>query len=331
MRGLSSNQTAPRASWKRLFLTRFKLDIFGILKGKTYHRKYTMKISGFTFIRNGTLLGYPFIESILSALPICDEFIIAVGDSEDDTLARIKAINSDKIRIIPTQWNEKMQDRGFVYAQQKMIAQYNCTGDWAFYLEGDEVLHEDDLPKIKASMEKHLNNPEVEALAFDYHHFFGSPDWVAVSPAWYRQECRIIRNTIRSWAPDGLYFVVMDKNKKGRYPRAALVGAPIYHYGHVRSVEAMRKKNERVGKYWKHDHPLFNGYQIDPQALKPFNGKHPAIVDNWIRHEAEKSFTLNYQYELTNREKKHRWAMSVEKLIGIKLIKKHFKSSNLSK
>jgi hypothetical protein len=151
-----------------------------------------MKISLFTFIRNGTLLGYPFIESICSALPLCDEFVIAVGDSEDDTLARIKAINSEKIIIIPTYWNEKMQDRGFVYAQQKMIAQYNCTGDWAFYLEGDEVLHEDDLPKIRAAMEHHLNHPEVEALAFDYFHFFGSPAWVATSPAWYRQECRII-------------------------------------------------------------------------------------------------------------------------------------------
>ena len=208
-----------------------------------------MKVSGFTFIRNGSLLGYPFVESIRSALPICDEFIVAVGDGEDDTLAKIKAIKSNKIRIIQTQWNEKMQDRGFVYAQQKMIAQYNCTGDWAFYLEGDEVLHEDDLPKIRAAMEKHLDNPEVEALAFDYLHFFGSPDWLAVSPSWYRQECRIIRNTIRSWAPDGLYFVVMDKNKKGRYPRAALVGAPIYHYGHVRSIKAMREKNQRVGKY----------------------------------------------------------------------------------
>jgi len=284
-----------------------------------------MKISGFTFIRNGTLLGYPFIESILSALPICDEFIVAVGDSEDDTLARIQAIGSDKIRIIPTQWNEKMQDRGFVYAQQKMIAQYNCTGNWALYLEGDEVLHEDDLPKIKASMEKHLNNPEVEALAFDYHHFFGSPNWVAVSPAWYRQECRIIRNTIRSWAPDGLYFVVMDKNKKGRYPRAASVGAPIYHYGHVRSVEAMRKKNERVGKYWNHDHPLFNGYQIDPQTLEPFSGNHPEVLSNWLRNEAEKDFTPNQDHQLTQREKKHRIKSSLEKWFGVDLIKKHFK------
>ena len=56
-----------------------------------------MKISGFTFIRNGTILGYPFIESINSILPICDEFIIAVGPSEDDTLARLKKIKSKKI------------------------------------------------------------------------------------------------------------------------------------------------------------------------------------------------------------------------------------------
>jgi hypothetical protein len=218
-----------------------------------------------------------------------------------------------------------MQDRGFVYAQQKMIAQYNCSGDWAFYLEGDEVLHEDDLPKIKASMAQHLNNSEVEALAFDYHHFFGSPDWLAVSPAWYRQECRIIRNTIRSWAPDGLFFVVMGKNKKGRYPRAALVGATIYHYGHVRNIEAMRQKNERIGKYWKLDHPLFKGYQIDPKTLKPFSGKHPKTVSNWIKKEAEKEFTPNEEHQLTPREKKHRIKSKVEKWFGVDLIKKHFK------
>ena len=58
-----------------------------------------MKISGFTFIRNGTILGYPFIESINSILPICDEFIIAVGPSEDDTLVRLKNIKSKKIKI----------------------------------------------------------------------------------------------------------------------------------------------------------------------------------------------------------------------------------------
>jgi len=135
-----------------------------------------MKVSAFTFIRNGEMLGYPFIESIQSALPIVDEFVIAVGKSEDQTLERIRSIPSNKIRIIETEWNEVMQDRGFVYAQQKMIAQFNCTGDWAFYLEGDEVLHEKDLNTIRDTMQRHLNNPEVEALYFDYYHFYGKPD-----------------------------------------------------------------------------------------------------------------------------------------------------------
>ena len=205
-----------------------------------------MKISGFTFIRNGTILGYPFIESINSILPICDEFIIAVGPSEDDTLARLKKIKSKKIKIIQTQWNENMKDRGFVYAQQKMIAQFNCSGDWAFYLEGDEVIHQDDLIIIKKAMKKYLNNSKIESLVFDYYHFFGSKDWIATSPAWYRKEARIIRNNLRVWSPDALYFVNMDKNKKGRYPNAVSIDVPIYHYGHIRSKASMNDKLKRA-------------------------------------------------------------------------------------
>ena len=91
-----------------------------------------MKISAFTFIKNGQILGYPFLQSIQSVLPIVDEFVVNVGESEDDTLSLIKSLNSSKIRIIQSKWNETMQDRGYVYGQQKMIAQFNCTGDWAF-------------------------------------------------------------------------------------------------------------------------------------------------------------------------------------------------------
>ncbi|MFM9835208.1 MAG: glycosyltransferase [Methylophilaceae bacterium] len=280
-----------------------------------------MKVSGFTFIRNGSMLGYPFVESILSILPICDEFVVAVGESDDDTLARIQAIDSDKIVIVKTHWNEKMQDRGFVYAQQKMIAHYNCTGDWAFYLEGDEVVHEDDLPKIRACMERYLDRPEVEALAFDYYHFFGSPQWLAISPAWYRRECRIIRNNIRVFAPDGLYFVVMDKNKNGRYPKAALVNVPIYHYGNARSIANMREKNTRIGQYWGKNHPQFNGYQIDPKAIVLFTGTHPTIVKNWVANEAEQNFTPYPNHKPTKREIKHRIMMFIEGLF-------HFKFTN---
>ena len=177
-----------------------------------------MKVSAFTFIKNGQILGYPFVQSIQSVLPIVDEFIINVGESEDDTLALIKSIESEKIRIIQSKWNDSMRDRGFVYGQQKMIAQYNCTGDWAFYVEGDEVYHEKDLEKIQSSMQAHVNDQNVEALVFDFYHFYGNANSYISSPGWYRTEARIIKNSVRSYAPDGLFWLVLDSNKKGRYP-----------------------------------------------------------------------------------------------------------------
>ena len=91
-----------------------------------------MRVSAFTFLKNGQILGYPFVESIKSILPIVDEFVVNVGESEDDTLKLIKSISSSKIRIIESKWNDRMNDRGYVYGQQKMIAQFNCTGDWVF-------------------------------------------------------------------------------------------------------------------------------------------------------------------------------------------------------
>lgn len=285
-----------------------------------------MKVSGFTFLRNAAVLAYPFVESLRSILPLVDEMVVNVGDSIDGTLEQVQAIGSPKIRILQSRWNDAMSQRGFVYAQQKMIAQFNCTGDWAFYLEGDEVLHEEDLPRIRASMETHLDNPRVEALGFDYYHFYGVPSQLAVSPAWYRREVRIIRNTIRTYAPDGLFWMVMDRHRRGRYPRAAMTGAHMYHYGHVRRVEAMRRKHELVSRYWDQAPPKFPDYGgIDPQALAPFRGTHPEVMREWLAHEAETTFEVDPQHRLTRRERKHRWSMKLERLTGWDLSKNHFR------
>ncbi|HEC83778.1 MAG: glycosyltransferase [Candidatus Parabeggiatoa sp. nov. 2] len=288
-----------------------------------------MKISGFTFIRNGTLLGYPYIESLRSLLPLCDEVVVAVGAGQDDTLARIAAIGDPKLRVIETIWNESMQDRGYVYAQQKMIAQFNCSGDWAFYLEGDEVLHEEDIASLRATLQRYVDHPNVEALVFDYYHFYGSPTTLAISPGWYRRAVRVIRNSIRSYSPDGLFFVVMDKNKRGRYPYAACAGVPIYHYGHVRAVANMQAKIQQVSRYWGHAPPPFAGYgNIDPLALGKFSGSHPAVMRNWLAEAAEPSLVLNPNYQLTRRERRHRWMMRLERLFGWELSKKHYRLRN---
>ena len=248
-----------------------------------------MKVSGFTFLRNAEINGYPFIESIRSILPVVDEFVCAIGPSDDNTRTQVQAIKDDKIRIIETTWNENMRDKGFVYGQQKMIAQYHCSGDWAFYLEADEVLHEKDYPLIQGAMQLHLNNSDVEGLYFDFYHFYGTANQLGISG--YRKAPRIIRNTIRTIAPDGLFWVILDKNKQGRYPKAMNAGANIYHYGHCRSISKMAEKLKRVGKYWGSEHPPFQGYGwVDLAEIKPFHGSHPQIMDWWIKNEAEKIF-----------------------------------------
>lgn len=286
-----------------------------------------MTISGFTFIRNGTLLGYPYVESLRSLLSICDEVIVAVGQGQDDTLAQMLALSEldPKLKVIETTWNESMQDRGYVYAQQKMIAQFNCTGDWAFYLEGDEVLHEQDISPLKATLQRYVENPNIEAVVFDYYHFYGSPHTLAISPGWYRRAPRIIRNSIRSYSPDGLFFVVMDQNKRGRYPYAALAQVPIYHYGHVRAVANMQAKIQQVSRYWGHAPPAFAGYgNMDPKALGQFQGTHPAVMSTWLAECAEQELRLNPHYQPSRRERRHRWMMRVERLFGWDLSKKHY-------
>ena len=283
-----------------------------------------MKISAFTFIKNGEILGYPFIQSIQSILPIVDEFVINVGQSEDDTLALIQSINNPKIRIIQSTWNDNMHDRGYVYGQQKMIAQFNCTGDWAFYIEGDEVYHEDDLDKIKASMQMHVDNPNVEALVFDFYHFYGNANSYLDSPGWYRSEARIIKNSVRSYAPDGLFWLVLGSNKKGRYPKAKHTGARCYHYGWVRSEEQMNLKSEKVQKYWGGEPVRIDYSQMDQSIINEFSDTHPKVVQDWLPKE-KGVYQANPNYQLTSKQKKHRLMIKLEKRLNVELSKKHYK------
>ena len=288
-----------------------------------------MKVSGFTFLRNGQKLGYPFVASIRSLLPVVDEFIVALGPCDDDTEKQLRAIGDPKIRIIPTQWNERIRPdysvKGFVYGQQKSIALFNCTGDWAFYLEADEVIHENDLPKIRAGMEKHLNDQRVEALAFDYLHFYGNANTCVWSPGWYRSEVRIIRNTIPAWSSEALFFNVVVGHKKSRYPRAAHTGATIYHYGWVRSEAQMNLKTAATHQFWD-DQPLpvMDYTNIDPAVLKLFTGTHPKVVRDWLP-KADGIFRADPNHKLSAREKKHRFMLKLEEWFGFRFNKKHYR------
>lgn len=239
-----------------------------------------MKIAGFTFIRNAVQNDYPIVEAISSILPICDEFVVAVGNSTDDTLELIKAIPSDKIRIIETVWDESAREGGRVFALEtdKAYQAISSDTDWAFYIQGDECVHEDDLPKIQAAMNAYADNPSVEGLLFKYKHFYGSYDYVAVSRRWYRREIRVVK-----YNPDvHSYKDAQGFRKAGKKMHAKLIDASIYHYGWVKPPQGLNNKVRNFTQFYHDDAWLAENvpedYQFDyenAERLTRFEGTHP--------------------------------------------------------
>jgi hypothetical protein len=262
-----------------------------------------MKISGFSMGKNALKLYYPMRQSVESILPLVDEFVVALGDSDEDdtTRAEIEAIGSEKIRIIDTVWDIEKYPRGMEHAHQTDIARKYCTGDWLFYLQSDEVVHEKDLDNIRTRCRELLYDKEVEGLLFRYHHFWGDYEHVQDSHCWYRKEIRIIRNLpdTHSWESaqsfrripdfDELYY----RQQEGTHKlKVAEVDAEIFHYGWVRPPRVMqskikafsinhqgRVKIEKQISEHKYDR-VFDYGNLD--KLTRYRGTHPAVMKEWI-------------------------------------------------
>lgn len=262
-----------------------------------------MTISGFTMGKNANKLYYPMKQSVMSILPLVDEFIVVLGDSDDDDKTRdeIESIHNPKIRIIDTVWDLEKYPQGMEHAHQTDIAKSHCKGDWIFYLQSDEVVHEDDLPVIQKRCSEFIDDHEIEGLLFDYIHFWGDYQHHQDNHCWYRHEIRIIRNLpdIHSWQSaqsfrripnfDGLHY----RQKENTFKlKAAKAYARIFHYGWVRPPELMNLKiksfsiNHRgkhaTGEMEKKD--LFKGY-FDYGNLKcvpVYKGTHPAVMKEWM-------------------------------------------------
>lgn len=247
-----------------------------------------MKISGFTIIRNAVLNDYPITEAIRSILPVVDEMIVLIGDCEDDTEALIKSINDPKIKIHHSTWDMSLRKGGKVLAVEtdkafKLIAP---DSDWAFYIQGDEAVHEQYLPVIKEACKKYKNNKSVEGLLFKYLHFYGTYDYVGDSRRWYHREVRIIRNDKKISAYKDAQGFRINKTKL----KVKLIDAFIYHYGWVKSPQQMMRKQKNVSRFWNEDtedlkkylqqEDFFNFDDFD--SLQKFTGTHPAVMEERI-------------------------------------------------
>ena len=238
-----------------------------------------MKVSGATFVRNAVKFGYPVTESIRSILPICDEFIVNVGDSEDATLGLIESIGDPRIKIIQSVWDDSSRSGGRILSEQTDIALRECSGDWIFYIQADEVMHERYLETLRTRMEELEPAAEVQGLLFDFVHFYSSYWLVQGIGRWYRREIRVIRNSLgtSSWR-DAQGFRL-----NGRKLRVALAHAEMYHYGWARDPRVMFRKQKNLDRYWHDDQWIEDkwsgGFAFDRAGLVPFAGSHPAVMD----------------------------------------------------
>lgn len=258
--------------------------------------KKKVSISGFSMCRNADSLYYPVKESIESILPIVDEFVIALGESSeiDQTKKLIQSIGSPKIKIIDTVWDTEKFKFGSVHAQQTDIAMKACSGDWLFYLQADEVVHENDFKEILTACDKYFEDERVEGFVFNYLHFWGDFNHVHDSHVWYDREVRIVRNkaNIHSWKSAQSFRKYANFNesmyleKKGTEKlRVKCLDAKVYHYGWVRPPMLMTKKINALDKIHSHkiERQLKPFSYGDLSAIPVFTESHPKVMEAWIK------------------------------------------------
>lgn len=260
-----------------------------------------MKISGFTMVRNATQLFYPIRQSILSILPLVDEFVVALGtgDPGDQTEAEILLINSPKIKILRTVWDIEAFPNGTENAHQTDLAKTHCTGDWLFYLQADEVVHEKYLPVIEARCRRFLDDPQVEGLLFDYVHFWGDFQHFQDGHGWYKREIRIVRNRpdIHSWESAQSFRRIPDFDGKNYRQQAgtfklkvAKANASIFHYGWARPPALMASKKKALDTIHKGEKRASELHQNKPPEYdygplgraKIFRKTHPVAMQDWL-------------------------------------------------
>ncbi|HEY5939810.1 MAG TPA: hypothetical protein VIT87_03235 [Gemmatimonadales bacterium] len=239
-----------------------------------------VKVSGFTIVRNAVKLDFPLEASIRSILPICDEVVVNVGRSDDDTLEVVRSIGDPKIRILETEWG--MTRRNWVFGDETMKAMRACRFPWGVYIQADEVLHEDGARELYDAIQRNDADPRVEGLLVRYLHFYGGLDTIATHRRWYRREVRVVRLDpaldIRPYQGAQGFRVGPELRKI----RSRLTGAVMYHYGWGRPARAIHAKREVTRGFFPDKQP--EGTPLLPwiPLLRPFHGAHPAVAQEWV-------------------------------------------------
>lgn len=272
-----------------------------------------LRVSGFTIVRNAEILQYPFLESVRSALPLCEEFLIGCGDSEDGTrelCAQLERESPDKVRVFDTVWERDAQSGGFQLKRQtdRMLAE--CKGRWCLYLQADEALHERDFPGLREAIGRADSRPDIDGLVFEYRHFYGSYEYEIRGRNWYRREVRLFKNGRGIEA----FRDAQGFRKQGQRLKVFPARARVFHYGYVRTPTSLGTKSAQMSQWWG-EKPQNAPKDVELHrhvGLRRYGGIHPAVMAErvrraapfdpracrrkWDRNEFKNAFTLLWEY-----------------------------------
>jgi len=246
-----------------------------------------MRISGFTIARQAVAFGYPLAESLRSLLPLVDELVVNVGDCDDGTWETVQALRDPKIVAFRSTWD--MTKGGLLtLSEETNKALARCDGEWAIYLQADEVLHEAERADVLAALKRYRTG-RVEALSLRYYHFYGSYRTYKDDPRYqYRRATRIVRTGIGIESAGDACAFMCRSNGELRKPRRRDLNVHVFHYGWVRPPAQMHLKQrnldrmffgeaggEGVAHLTELDSTMVFG---DARNLRTFRGAHPEVM-----------------------------------------------------
>lgn len=255
---------------------------------------------------NIRILDYPFAAALASALSICDEAVIVVSNSYDDTADYVmeqQAIHGwNRVNVA---YQKFVYDRGWQERWWQFAAS-QTDADWLMYIDADEVIHEDDTPTLRAIM----NDSTVGLIRFDLCNFYGTPNYQTMAPL---RQARLGRRSrgwrMENWCTDEtpmwpacqmVYGGGIEAHSE--YKGTDIVGGfTLYHYGHCRDAYALAISTAKHHAWYADGDGLEDGRipDVTPRdfdlpgklanyIIRPYEGEpHPAVMNNWLSSHAE--------------------------------------------
>lgn len=200
-----------------------------------------MKLSIYTYVRDGIHLDFHTEKMIRHHLPFADELVINEGYSTDGTLKLIQSIESPKIVIIRNRWNADQNQMPL-----KDAARRRCTGDWCIGLDSDEFIPEWEWQPIR----DYLDRTARVIVPLRLTNFYGNFRVYHSNPRkvrWPLDQYKIHRNRpdVEFWGDASNVRIA------GQPPERLVEESPMFechHFGMVRNPARLREKWRKQGR-----------------------------------------------------------------------------------